>query len=170
MTTPSTDRHIRESLLNELEALLVTLGWSAVNTRKYRAVELLREPVSPTTQITPTKIALLMGDMDDDEAEIGSTATIDRHHCTIDIFGETEAIGVDLSSQIRDWLRGRLPSIGRTSPTLTVYDHSTVTPTELFTCTIEGVARDRASGWSQPWLQFWWAVNFTIEHENLEVG
>ena len=150
-------RLIEDSFIIMLQDSLDQLGWFD-DGRDHLAVELVEEPPRWDEPTQPNKIAVMIESIDDLEAELGSNLTEERHNCYIDIYAEDDAVGKHLSNDIRDILRGKMPSIDRGYPHYGVYDLTEATPPHLFNVDIESVRWDRGRNFSEAWLRHWFVV------------
>lgn len=126
----------------------------------------IEEPGNWDEPIEINSIVVTGGDAVDDPLELGSMATEDRVTYYVDFYGEDESIGLDVSGDIRDILRGKIPSIGRTQSTIPVYDYRDATPGIAFYCDLENVLVDRGRGFTQPWMRYWFSVRVELIDEN----
>lgn len=162
-------RLIKLSLYNLINNGIEDLGWFDAG-RQHADVTFVADPVDEVydrlgIDIKPNVIALTDEDDDVDELEMGSNSKITAWDFYIDIYAEDSAVGVDLSSDIRDILMGRHdPNIvSEQGPLLPVYDYNQATPTVIFNCPIENVDRGRVKVWDKPWEKYWYIVHFEIE-------
>lgn len=154
-------RLVRESLFNTLNDSLDALGWFD-HDRQHQPIEFLSAAVDDTTEIKFNTVAIADADLTTIEAEIGSMLTEHRWSFYVDIYAENNALGVQLAYDIKDILEGRMPSIGRTDGSFTVYDYRSATPTMFTICQIENVMVDRAQGFTEPWRRWWYSVALTV--------
>lgn len=154
-------RLIRDSLEELVRSGLTARGWFAAG-RYHSPIQVVSEPNDWDEPITVNSIAISGGDLVDDDIELGSSACEDRWTYYVDFYGENESIGLDVATEIRDILRGKLPSIGRSAPVMSVLDFRQATPTALFSCDLENIFVDRGRGFSQPWLRYWFSVRVEI--------
>lgn len=157
-------RLIRDSLEALVRSGLEARGWFDAG-RRHAPIVLIPEPNDWDEPIEPNSLAITGGDSADDPFELGSTATEDRWTFYIDFYAEDESVGTDVSGDVRDLLRGQLPSIGRTNSTLPVLDFRQATPSQVFSCDIDDVVLDRGRGFNQPWLRWWFTVRVDIVDE-----
>jgi hypothetical protein len=160
-------RLIRDSLEQLIVSGLTARGWFSPG-RDHSPIAVVESPTDWDEAVQVNSIAFVDGGRIDDPMELGSTATEDRWTYYIDFYGEDESIGMDVSGDVCDILRGKLPSIGRTDSSLPVYDFRDATPTVAFLCQLENVLLDRGRGFNQPWLRYWFSVRVEIIDENFE--
>lgn len=154
-------RLIADSFYETVRGSLEQLGWFDVN-RRHRPVTLITRPNDWDESVETNAIAITCEDSTDISIELGSGLTEDRWEFSVDLYAEDDDVGVHLTNDVRDILRGKLPSIGRTGPVFSVYDYRQATPPILFTCEIERVVVDRAHGFTKLWQQHWWAVRCDV--------
>lgn len=157
-------RLIRDSVEELVRSGLAARGWFDVD-RRHAPLRIVSEPNDWDEPIEANSISISGGDSTDDPLEMGSNATEDQWTYYVDFYAEDESIGLDVSGEVRDILRGKLPSIGRTGSFLPVYDFRDATPAVAFVCQIENVMVDRGRGFNQPWLRFWYTVRFDLLDE-----
>jgi hypothetical protein len=160
-------RFIRDSLEQLVVGGLAALGWFGPG-RDHSPIAVVDAPNDWDEPVEINSLAFADGGEDDIEMELGSTATEDRWVYYIDFYAEDESVGLHLSGDVRDILRGKLSSIGRTNPSLPVYDYRNATPPVIFHCYLENVLVDRAKGFNQPWLRYWFSVRVDVVDENFE--
>ncbi len=150
-------RLIGDNFYNMIHDSLEDLGWFNP-ARKHLPVHLIPEPVEDNEAIQLNTIAISDEEITTSDVELGSVLAEHRLLFYIDIYAESKAIGRHLSGDIKDILEGRMNSIGRGSPTVTVMDLSLATPTELLVCQIESVAVERGRAYLKKHQQFWYSV------------
>jgi hypothetical protein len=138
------DRFIFESFAAPLRAALDDLGWFDAG-RKHKPVLFSTEAVGLSTPIPVNTIVVSTEDIDADPGELGSNLTEDRVIAWIDVYAEDDSIGRHLSGDIRDILRGKMPSISIEDPGFMVLDWEQPDPKpELFFVDVEDVMLDRS--------------------------
>lgn len=137
------------------------LGWFDAG-RRHQPLNFVVRPAEWEDKVDFNSIAVTCEDVTDDDAELGSNLTEDTWTFSVDIYAENDAVGIHLINDVRDILRGKMPSIGRSGPMLSVPDAQAATPTELFQCSIERVVVDRARGFTKAWQQHWWAARCDV--------
>ena len=153
------DRLIEMNFTDMIEDSLTALGWfDSDNSLMDGTLEILDEPVDSIIEVKPNKIAVTAENSFGEDAEMGSGLENIRWEYYVEIFAESKAVGKHLSGDIRDILKGKMPSIGRSEPLFVVYDTTVATPPELFTCGIEEVEDQRTHSFSDSIRQYWWTV------------
>jgi hypothetical protein len=158
-------RLINDSVHELVRWTLVSRGWFDAG-RRHAPVTLVYEAQKWDEPIEVNTVAIVGGDVTDDELELGSNLTEDRWIYYVDFFAENEAVGLDLITDLKESFRGKLPTIGRTSPRLPVYDFRQATPPVVFYCDLENVLIDRARDFPKPWLRWWYTVRVDVVDEN----
>lgn len=154
-------RFIRDSLHRQLKASLTSLNWFA-GGRQHMPVTFPADPIDPLTEVKLNTIGIAEGNTVPTDWEMGSNLAEHTNSFFIDVFAESETVGLHLSRDIADILQGRMASAGATKPQIDVYDLSLATPSVIFTCQVEAVAIDRAEFTAQPWQRFWYSVSLTL--------
>lgn len=178
------DRLIIEGVFRTIGDGLAALGWfdnqeptildaegapipnphfqGSTTRRAHQPLNYVGKPVNPRVQIPPNTVSVFGEAYDDEEVELGSSRTEDRHAMSVDIFGQSDAVSRELSGDIRDILKGKLPSIGRDRPFIGILDYTLATPSLLFYVELEKVRIDQAHHFEEHWLQFWRTVSFDV--------
>lgn len=157
-------RMIKDNLFYMIQSAMDDLDWfNPSSGLADQSVELLPEAISNLTEITPNKVVISAEELMTREWEMGSNLDEYRWDIYIDVFAEDESTGLHLSGDIYDIIKGKMASIGRTGPSLDVYDLREDDPqTLLFTCDLQGVEVGRVREWSREFNQFWWVIGFTV--------
>ena len=154
-------RLIRDSLYNMMKGSLTQRGWFDDN-RRHLPINLIPKAMDWNDEIPLNTIALVMDTIQDTEAEMGSDLSDNRQVCYFDFYAESEDVGMGVAAEMKDIIRGKMPSIGRSRPVLDVLDYTMATPAVIFYCDIENVVQDRATGFAKPWMRYWFTVRFTL--------
>ncbi len=154
-------RLIRQSIFQYVYDGLDELGWFDP-TRPHLPVTFESKAQDTEEEIRLNTAAL--SDENDAESgwELGSNMTENSWQFYIDIFAESDALGLHFIQDVRDLLRGRFTSIGYDRESFDVYDYRQATPPVLFICSIENVDVDKAHGFLKPWLQHWYGCAFEV--------
>lgn len=154
-------RLIRDSVYRAVYDALADLGWFTPETSR-ADVAFPEEPVDINEPVSFNTIGLGDEDTDADPAELGSNLTIFTWPMFLDVYGENDSLSLHLVNDLAAILAGRLPSIGRSSPTVAVLDWTLATPTQIFVVDVEMVRTHRAHDFPQPWLRHWRSCSFRI--------
>lgn len=163
-------RLISDSFYQMIRQSLMALDWFNP-ARQHEPVELVRGEVSWDEPTAINTLAISDVDITDTEIELGSNLTEDRWSVYVDFYAENDSLGTHMAGDIRDILRGKMPSIGRDRPICSVYDYTQVLDPDvdvapfLFNVDIENVMLDRAHNASRPWMQHWFSVRTDLVDE-----
>lgn len=154
-------RLIRESLYRMLHDSLDDLGWFDTVNRRHAPVALLPDEVPNRDAVQPNTAAIAELQVRERGEELGSNLTEHRWTLYVDFYGENNAVAIDFSTDIKDILGGRMPSINRTRPNLPVYDWRMATPSIIFNCQIEDIMVEKVA-LDKPFKHFWYTVRFDV--------
>lgn len=154
-------RLIHASAYNLVHDSLEALGWLDED-RKHLPITVISTAHDPQEQIALNTIVVTDTFTNDDDAELGSSMGDIRTTYYVDIYGENDTIAKHLAYDIKDILRGRFSSIGRSSSVFSVYDYSLATPTIVFACDIEDVVVDRPLAVEKQWQKHMFMVRFDV--------
>jgi hypothetical protein len=154
-------RLIQASLYNYVKDGVTARGWTNTG-RRHTPFHFIPQPQEWDQEVPLNSIAVSAEDVFDQEAEMGSQLTDDTWTYYVDIYAEGEAVGQDVAHDVRDMLRGKLPSIDMGVQSFPVWDYRMPTPVMLFTCEISNVISDRARNFPQAWRRFWFSVRCDI--------
>lgn len=162
-------RLIKLSLYNLIKDGIEDIGWFDIG-RQHESVSFFDDPIDEvydrlSIDIKPNIVTLTDEDDDISDLEMGSDAKTVAWDFYVDVYAENSAVGVALSSDIRDILIGRHDTglVSEQGPLLPVYDYNQATPTVIFNCDIVNVDRGRVKIWDKPWEKYWYIVHFEIE-------
>lgn len=156
-------RMVADSVHYFVRSTFDSLGWFDTG-RQHAPVTLIERDPGETPEVppVPTTVAVFDEDVDATDAEMGSALAEDRWTYYADFYAENDSIGRHMSGDLKGALEGRMPSIGRTHPYLSVIDFSLATPAVAFTCAIRNVVRDRGHDDTRAWRRHWWVVRFDL--------
>jgi hypothetical protein len=157
-------RLIRDSVFNTIRDSLESLGWLDAETRHLPIVFRTRS-VDDGESIAFNTLAVVQSDVVDEDAEMGSTATNDTWTFYVDFYAENDSVGTAVIHDVRDILRGKLPSAGRDRPSVVVMDYTLPVPEPIFSVTVENVVTDRANDFPRPWQKYWFVCRFDVVDE-----
>ncbi len=147
---------IQDSFYRMVSDSMADLGWLTSNPGTRSDVTILAEQINPGTEIKPNQIGISSEDLTESPWEMGSTLAENRWDIFIDIFAENEFVGVALSGDIFDILRGKMSAIGRTGTLFPVYDYED--NSVMFNCSLENIEINRVRDWDRPYNKYWWIV------------
>lgn len=155
-------RLLRDSVEYMINNALDDLGWFD-SGRQHDPVTIISAPSDWDEPIEFNSIAISLLEASDEDAEMGSNLTNDRHKCWIDIYAQSRDVADHLAGDIRDILRGKMPSIGRTGPVMDLMDLRLATPVSLATVLIEDVRKDRPENPPNVWQKHMVMVSCELE-------
>lgn len=160
-------RLIQDSLRSTVEDGLTALGWFGT-ARRHRPVHMIDRPPKWDEPIELNSIVAALEGRSEADAEMGSNLTVDTWQVYVDIYAESDTIGLQLSGDVRDILRGKIPSIGRSRSVLDIYDYTQATPPIFTSLELRNVNEDRARNFPHPWQQHWFVVLADLEDEYMD--
>ena len=131
-------RLIKQGFAETVRQALDDLDWFDPG-RKHKPIRFTTEEAPRSEEVLPNLVAVSTEDVVGEEIELGSGLEENRWDFYVDIYAENEALGLELAGDVRDVLRGKIPSIGRGIPHVDVLDYRLATPTHLFYVQIEDV-------------------------------
>jgi hypothetical protein len=161
-------RLIHYNLKLLLENCLDDLGWFSDSAICINPVVVLTgddidQRERDKVAIEPNVVSIAPGDSTEYEWELGSPGLYEsRWSIFIDVFAESEAVGLHLAGDVKDIIQGRFDSIGRSENILDVLDYTQATPTSAFVCQFDAVTLDRAQNWRKTYEKFWWMVTIDV--------
>lgn len=156
------DRFVRDSFKVMLEDALDALGWFDAG-RQHRPVQILGKPLDWNEPLEPNLIGVGTKQSEGEDVELGSRLVAMDTPFLVDLLAESESLGVDLSNDIFDILRGKHEDAGRTRPTFTVYDFRPDTPTAIGYCTVsEPLIAKTPTRVERAWLQHWYVIGCIV--------
>ena len=157
------DRLIHDSLYHLVKNGLTALGWFNPSPTGYtNPVQIIPEQVTWDQQLPLNTITIAPGNVSDQEFEIGSFAFRNEKQFYIDVYGENEALSIQISGDIRDILRGKFPDLGFSQATLDVLDYTQSTPSKIFFCDIENVQVDRTQNFPHIWQKYLYSISLVL--------
>lgn len=154
-------RLIRDSLYRMLGDSLDSLGWFDPN-RDHAPINMVAKEVAFDEEIPLNTIAVSGETATLTDWEMGSGLQENRWIYYVDLYAEDDAIGTHLIYDVRDILAGKMSSIGRTAPTLTVWDYTLATPVSIFECEFASITVDRSHNSAKPFMKFWYSVQLAV--------
>lgn len=154
-------RLVRDSFYNFVREGVVARGWTDAG-RKHKPYQFIAAPTDWNEEIPFNSIAVSAENVQDEEVELGSNLTDDTWTYYIDLYAESNNVGMDCAHDVRDMLRGKIPSIDRSLQAFPVLDYRMATPQTLFWCNIENVVLDRARDFPQAWRKNWFSIRCDV--------
>lgn len=160
-------RLIRDNLHKTLEHSLEHLGWYDQG-RNHRPVELKSAPYDNDVEILPNAVGIAFEESFSYDMEMGSHLTETTHDAYIDIFAESDPVGMQLGGDIYDILRGKFASLASEgiSPQhngrMPIYDFSKPDKPLIFYVGLEDIHMHRNRTWRDQYNKFWWTIAVTV--------
>lgn len=154
-------RLIKDSFYYMLKDSMDQLGWFDSKLAN-KPVTLIPAQLQTNVEIKPNVVGISSEGITEEELEMGSSLARNNWEIYIDILAEDEAVGIHLSGDIFDILRGKISAIGRTGPTLDVMDLPPNNDEVVFRCEIENIVINRARDWDTQHNKFWWVVGCEV--------
>lgn len=154
-------RLIRESLYQMIHDSLAGLGWFD-SGRQHSPVTFNADPINDPNKIALNTSALVDFDTTDVPAEMGTLMEETTWRFYVDMYAESEALGLHFARDVKDLLQGRMASIGRTRPDFAAYDYRQATPPVFCYCEILDVRVDRPPTMAHLKDRFWYMVRFDV--------
>jgi hypothetical protein len=161
-------RAIRSSLFRFVHSGLNDLGWFSTG-KGFTPITFLDEiPTYDAQNITsPNTLALIDGESESRDMELGSFNGEESWHFAFDFFAENDAVGLQVIRDVKSMLDGRHPDIGRIFPILPILDVTQATPPLVGYADIERVTANRMSG-PKPFMRYWFTCECQIIDYNNE--
>jgi hypothetical protein len=161
-------RFVYDSLFAVLYSGLQALGWfnstiydTPPGNRKNHPVTLLPKQLGWDEKIALNTIAFVPENRHSEPAEIGSYFEENAWVFYLDIFGESEAVSLQLAVDMIDILKGKFTLIGRSNgPTVDVCDGSQPGHYKIGYVELDHLTTNRAPTYTQRWQQFLRVVRF----------
>lgn len=156
-------RLISDNFYELVRSGLDALDWFD-SGRQHHAITMMRGQPEWDDPVAFNTVAIADINVGDVSAEVGSNLTEDTWAMFVDFYAENDSVGAHLIGDVRDILRGKMPSIGRSTAFFTIYDFSqtsdpdTDTGPALFEVEIQNVHLDRAYNQARPWMKHWFSV------------
>jgi hypothetical protein len=136
-------RLLHDNLTAVLETGLAGLGWFD-SGRHHQPFQFLHGPHTWDVPVALNTIVVTTRGLDTEGIEVGSNLTMDTVELTADLYAENDSLGVHVSNDMRDLLRGRLPG-GADRETIPILDFRQATPAPIGYATIAGVTVERTT-------------------------
>jgi hypothetical protein len=156
------DRLLKDSFYAIVEQALNTLGWLDPG-RVHHPINIIQKPATWDAPVAANTVTVDFASTETIEWEVGSRLTSDLHVGYVEVYAEDDSLGIHLSNDIRDWLRGRLQAtpVGVTFPIFDYREGST--PPIIGYMDIDAVSALRNVTVNQSlWLRHWFRVRCEI--------
>lgn len=134
-------RFLHDSLSELLRSGLTSLGWFAPG-RYHRPLQILHGPHHWDVPVGFNTLVVTSQTVDTDFIELGSNLSRDAVEISIDIFAESDSLGLEVSNDIRDLLRGRFP-FGALRGSFPILDFRQPTPSAIGYAQVDNVRVQR---------------------------
>lgn len=155
------DRLIHDSLYHYVIGGLTAIGWMDPG-RKHSPLVIIPEQKDWEEELALNTITISPAGILDEDWELGSYGKKNTTTYWIDVYGESESLGLQVSGDIRDILRGAFVSLGYGAAEIPVFDYTMATPSQIFYVDVERVRRDRAQNYSKKFQRFLYMVSLDI--------
>ena len=164
-------RLILDSTRLTIVAGLSALGWfdgtvydTPPGPRRHQPLRYIPRPVTWQEVIAPNCVAVSSEESRDDAHGLGGEIE-DILSLYVDVFGESDPLGWQITVDIEDILLGKMPDIGRFGPIVDVYDLRMATPTPFTQVEIDDVFTDRAEGQAREWQSHWFMTRVVLNDD-----
>jgi hypothetical protein len=154
-------RFLHDSLSALVESGLRGLGWFDEG-RSHQPFKILHGPHTWSVPVAFNALVITTEAVDTDWVELGSNLTTDMADLSIDFYAESDSLGVHVSNDIRDLLRGRLPG-GAEREQLPILDFRQPTPAPIGHAYVLDTAVDRLSDQvPEEWSRHVFSISVTL--------
>ena len=154
-------RYISDSTRVTIIAALHQLGWFETG-RRHQPLNFAPKPEEWQEEIVTNTFSITLEDQHDQESELGGVMIDDFHAVFFDFYAENGSLGRHLAWDVHDIVMGQMPSVGRHSPMIDVFDLQQATPSIIHRLDVERASVMRVDGFPRPWQRFWWSVRFDL--------
>jgi hypothetical protein len=161
------ERIIRDNLRNMIEESLNELGWFD-DGRNHKPVDIKSAPYDNDVEIVPNAVGIAFEESFNEELEMGSNLTETSHDAYIDIYAESDAVGMQLSGDIYDIVRGKFSSLAlsgisaQPNGRMKIKDPTQAGNPVIFYVGLEEIHMHRNRKWRDQFNKFWWTIAVTI--------
>lgn len=150
------DRLIHQSLMNNLEAELTTLGWFDAG-REHAPIVMVDEFPNDNDEVVFNTLAFSMGDGAGVDRELGNNDETHELIFFVDFFAENDSVGRHLRGDVYEFFRANAAQ--------PVYDYSTddsqFGTVEIF----QDIEKRKPERAVTKWQKHWYVVSFTVVDE-----
>jgi hypothetical protein len=160
-------RLIRDNFHHMIENSLTELGWYDEG-RNHRSIEVKSAPYDNSVEILPNAIGIAFEEGFTFDLEMGSHLQETTHDAYIDIYAESEAVGMQLSGDLFDIVRGKFSAIAEAGISaqpngrMPIYDLTQSEKPLIFYVGLEEIHIHRTRQWKDQFNKFWWIIAVTI--------
>ena len=135
-------RLLRDSLIYVVRNGLSLAGWMDED-RYHLPLQFLQGPHHWEIPTTFNTLVFTSQGVETEEAELGSNLTTDTAIITIDLYAQSDSLGVEVTNDARDLLRGRLPG-GAERSMVPILDFRQPTPATIGYAQVDHVGVQRS--------------------------
>lgn len=155
-------RYLHDSLIHLVRSGLTEQGWFDPG-RSHTPIKFLHEPVPWDEPVEPNTLTLGPTNRESRYPEVGSILTTDTVAISIDFYAANDTIGVHVTNDIRDILRGRLGTASHLGA-VPIYDFNQATPPVIGHATVIDANAGRPPvRLGQEYTRHWHVVDAFVE-------
>lgn len=158
------DRMVDESVFQHVKQGLTLLGWFDAD-RNHKPVTFTTELFDEPERIEPNVIVMSGDSIFSEDAELGSSGTFDTTEYWFDVVAESDALGRQITGDIRTLAKGQFPALGFDKPVIELLDWSHATPVAEGWLEVVGTVRYRNRNHvvaTSP-ARHWWTALVEVE-------
>jgi hypothetical protein len=154
-------RFLHDSLSLLLENGLTQLGWLDPG-RHHQPFQFLHGPHTWDVPVTYNAVVITTQAVETDWIELGSWLSRDSIMFTVDVYAESESFGLDVTNDMRELLRGRLPN-GAQNEKFPILDFRMATPAPIGYADVINVSLGRGiDELPEDWARHLYTLGITI--------
>lgn len=134
-------RFVIDSFITVVIDTLTELGWLTPG-RSHKPIRVVTGPVPWDDMVTINTLAIIVRDNNFTFLELGSSLGADTMMAAVDFYAENDALGLHVTNDLRDALRGRLP-VGAIRGGFPIYDYRMATPAQVGFAQVSDVTVER---------------------------
>lgn len=168
-------RLIRDNFHKMIEGSLMELGWYDEG-RSHRPIEVKSAPYDNSVEILPNAVGIAFEESFTEELEMGSNLTETTHEAYIDIYAESDAVGMQLGGDIFDIVRGKFSTLAQAGISaqangrMPIKDYTDPDQPVIFYVGLEEIHIHRERRWHDQFNKFWWVIAVTIIDTYMDDG
>jgi hypothetical protein len=155
-------RYLHDSLIYLVRTGLAEQGWFDPG-RSHTPIKFLHQPVPWDEPVELNTLMLGPRNREGRYVEVGTTLTTDTIVVSVDFYAAGDTIGLHVTNDIRDILRGRIGTVSHLG-SFSLYDFNQPTPTVIgHAVTVEATASRLPVRLGQEYTRHWHVVDVVIE-------
>ena len=155
-------RYLHDSLVHLIHTGLADQGWFDP-ARSHAPITFLFEPVPWNEPVEPNTLTVGPRSREGSYVEVGTNLTTDVVAFSIDFYAVGDSIGVHVTNDIRDILRGRIGTNTNLGG-FPIYDLNQATPPTIGHAIVSDVTASRLpTRFGQEYTRHWYAVDAVVE-------